>query len=201
MGFAGMERETVTGLNLAVNRVQNPGTGRWGSPDPDEFAAGDTNLYRYAFNTPSGLTDPLGLDVWVEGPAESEPFGHRSVSVGDPNGDYFSISFGCNGIGFTLTGLTGTVYEDKSHGGDFIPGYYYKTSREVDDIIKAKMQQLIKENKNKGYRYSPHNNCNTWSYQQFKLFAKELEKHKKGQKATPPKKFAGPDPIDDPIED
>jgi YD repeat-containing protein len=28
MGFAGMERDTVTGLNLAVNRVQNPGTGR-----------------------------------------------------------------------------------------------------------------------------------------------------------------------------
>ena len=34
MGFAGMERDTVTGLNLAVNRVENPGTGRWTSQDP-----------------------------------------------------------------------------------------------------------------------------------------------------------------------
>ena len=35
MGFAGMERDTVTGLNLAVNRVQNPGTGRvHASPGP-----------------------------------------------------------------------------------------------------------------------------------------------------------------------
>ena len=36
MGFAGMERDSVTGLNLAVYRVQNPGRGggrvriRWG---------------------------------------------------------------------------------------------------------------------------------------------------------------------------
>ena len=38
MGFAGMERDTVTGLNLAVYRVQNPGTGRWTSQDPLGFA-------------------------------------------------------------------------------------------------------------------------------------------------------------------
>ena len=62
MGFAGMERDTVNGLNLAVNRVQNPGTGRWTSQDPVGFAAGDANLNRYVQNDPLGHADPSGRD-------------------------------------------------------------------------------------------------------------------------------------------
>ncbi len=65
MGFAGLERDTVTGLNLAVFREENPGTGRWDSQDPLGFAAGDTNLYRYAGNNPTNATDPIGL-IWIE---------------------------------------------------------------------------------------------------------------------------------------
>jgi RHS repeat-associated protein len=61
MGFAGMERDTVTGLNLAVNRVQNPGTGRWTSQDPLGFAAGDANLFSYVRNSPTNSRDPRGL--------------------------------------------------------------------------------------------------------------------------------------------
>ena len=61
MGFAGMERDTVTGMNLAVNRVQNPGTGRWTSQDPLGFAAGDADLYRYVLNGPTSQGDPFGL--------------------------------------------------------------------------------------------------------------------------------------------
>jgi RHS repeat-associated protein len=60
MGFAGMERDSVTGLNLAVNRVQDPGTGRWESEDPLGFGGGDTNLYRYASNAPTAASDPMG---------------------------------------------------------------------------------------------------------------------------------------------
>ena len=60
-GFAGLERDTVTGLNLAVFRVQNPGTGRWTSEDPLSFAAGDANLYRYTDNGPSEEADRAGL--------------------------------------------------------------------------------------------------------------------------------------------
>ena len=61
MGFAGMERDTVTGLNLAVYRVQDPGTGRWTSQDPLSFAAGDADLYRYVSNGPTDADDPSGL--------------------------------------------------------------------------------------------------------------------------------------------
>ena len=68
MGFAGMERDTVTGMNLAVNRVQNPGTGRWTSQDPLGFAAGDADLYGYANNNGVGDPDPSGL--WPQPPSE-----------------------------------------------------------------------------------------------------------------------------------
>jgi RHS repeat-associated protein len=61
MGFAGMELDSVTGMNLAVDRVQNPGTGRWTSQDPLGFAAGDDNLSRYVGNGPTDWTDPTGL--------------------------------------------------------------------------------------------------------------------------------------------
>jgi RHS repeat-associated protein len=60
-GFAMLERDSVTGLNLAVYREENPGTGRWDSHDPIKFVAGDINLYRYAKNEPTSGFDPLGL--------------------------------------------------------------------------------------------------------------------------------------------
>jgi RHS repeat-associated protein len=65
MGFGGMERDTVTGMNLAVNRVQDPGTGRWTSQDPLNFASGDVDLYRFVGNSPSNVGDPSGLDAKV----------------------------------------------------------------------------------------------------------------------------------------
>ena len=56
-GFAMLERDTVTGLNLAVYREENPGTGRWDSEDPAGFAAGDPDLFGYVMNDPVGGTD------------------------------------------------------------------------------------------------------------------------------------------------
>jgi hypothetical protein len=49
-----------------VNRVQNPGTGRWTSPDPKGFAAGDANIRRYVGNDPANASDPKGLDGRIE---------------------------------------------------------------------------------------------------------------------------------------
>ena len=61
MGYAGLERDSITGLNLAVMRIQNPGTGRWTTQDPLSFAAGDGNLYRYVGNGATEGADPEGL--------------------------------------------------------------------------------------------------------------------------------------------
>jgi RHS repeat-associated protein len=60
-GFAGLERDTATGLNLAVYRAQDPATGRWTSEDPLGFVAGDSNNYRYVFNNSIALLDAAGL--------------------------------------------------------------------------------------------------------------------------------------------
>ena len=61
MGFAGMEQDAVTGLNLAVFREENPEAGRWDSQDPLSFAAGDSDLYRYTGNGPDDNSDSSGL--------------------------------------------------------------------------------------------------------------------------------------------
>ncbi len=63
VGFAMLERDTVTGLNLAVEREENPGTGRWDSEDPAGFAAGDPDLFGYVMNDPVGGTDSAGLGL------------------------------------------------------------------------------------------------------------------------------------------
>jgi RHS repeat-associated protein len=65
MGFAMLERDTVTGLNLAVYREENPATGRWDTQDPLRFFAYDTNLYRYASNESTDLADKDGEFIWI----------------------------------------------------------------------------------------------------------------------------------------
>ena len=77
MGFAGLVRDSVTGLNLAVMRAQNPGTGRWTSQDPIGFAGGDANLYRYVGNGPNGGVDPTGLQV--AGPMPMPPIPGKNL--------------------------------------------------------------------------------------------------------------------------
>ena len=61
MGFAMLQRDTVTGLNPAVHREENPGTGRWDSQDPLGLGAGDDDVYRYLTNAPTNSIDPEGL--------------------------------------------------------------------------------------------------------------------------------------------
>jgi len=49
-----------TGLQYNRGRYYDPSTGRWLSQDPLGFDAGDSNLYRYVNNEPTGATDPSG---------------------------------------------------------------------------------------------------------------------------------------------
>jgi len=74
-GFAMLERDTVTGLNLAVYREENPGTGRWGSQDPSSFSAGSMNLYGYVSNEPDAYSDMSGLAA--HGPLGWDPKSQR----------------------------------------------------------------------------------------------------------------------------
>ena len=48
--------------------MYDPTVGRWLSEDPEGFAAGDANLYRYAGNKPTTEADPSGLQAGMPGP-------------------------------------------------------------------------------------------------------------------------------------
>ena len=58
--FTGREFDTATGLYYYRARYYDPQLGRFLSPDPREFDAGDGNLYRYVGNSPLTNTDPRG---------------------------------------------------------------------------------------------------------------------------------------------
>ncbi len=60
--FAGMEYDATTGQYYDRARDYASGIGRFTSQDPDGFAVGDANLYRYVQNEPTGLTDPSGKE-------------------------------------------------------------------------------------------------------------------------------------------
>ena len=61
MGFAGLERDTVTGLNLAVYREENPGRGggivriRW------DLELGKITCTATLVNSSADVSDPEGL--------------------------------------------------------------------------------------------------------------------------------------------
>jgi RHS repeat-associated protein len=60
-GFAGGLYDPDTKLTRFGARDYDAFTGRWTAKDPILFGGGDTNLYRYAFNSPLEWTDPWGL--------------------------------------------------------------------------------------------------------------------------------------------
>jgi RHS repeat-associated protein len=63
--YAGREYDDDTGLYHNRARWYDPAAGRFISEDPIGFAGGDANLYRYAANSPTNLTDPTGHFLWM----------------------------------------------------------------------------------------------------------------------------------------
>jgi RHS repeat-associated protein len=171
-GYTG--REWSTELSLQYNRARwyDPATKRWMSQDPLGFDAGDSNLYRYVFNSPQCNVDPSGKDIWVEGPSGSEPWGHRSLCIGDPNGEYKSYSFGSvSGAGWDLRAWVGAVYEDTEKGGAIISDYYLKCSPETDKKLQAKYDNMIGD---EDWYVPCVNTCRDWTYGQFEAIEDDL---------------------------
>jgi RHS repeat-associated protein len=71
--------DATTGLYNFRNRDYSPTLGRWMQVDPLGFATADSDLYRYAGDTPGNLLDPLGLQG---GPAMPAPHGGGSTWPG-----------------------------------------------------------------------------------------------------------------------
>ena len=60
-GYTGREFDEEVDSYYYRARHYDASIGQFISEDPLSFAAGDTNLYRYVFNSPANYTDPLGL--------------------------------------------------------------------------------------------------------------------------------------------
>lgn len=102
--FTGRENDG-TGLYYYRARYYSPRLQRFVSEDPIGFAAGDSNLYAYVFNSPSNFTDSSGLVV------------DTVVDIGSILYDLYRIAVGGRKDRATnLTALGADV------AGTFIPG-------------------------------------------------------------------------------
>ncbi|NJM99049.1 MAG: hypothetical protein HC800_19590 [Phormidesmis sp. RL_2_1] len=63
-GYTGRERDEEIGLYYYRARYFDPAPGTFVSEDPLGFGAGDANVYRYVFNSPTNYTDPSGNIRW-----------------------------------------------------------------------------------------------------------------------------------------
>jgi len=63
--FTGREYDPESGNYYYRARIYSPALGRFLGMDPLGFEAGDYNLYRYAFNNPTTLTDPTGEFAFI----------------------------------------------------------------------------------------------------------------------------------------
>ena len=82
--WTGREFDRVTGLQYNRARYYDPTIGRWMTPDPAGFAAGDSNLYVYAFDDPTNLRDPSGMS-WNRGGMTPSSTGHfRTATLFEP---------------------------------------------------------------------------------------------------------------------
>jgi RHS repeat-associated protein len=71
--FTSKERDAETGLDFFGARYMSSAQGRFTSPDPlmatpqRILDPQEWNMYAYVRNNPLRLTDPTGLDIWLQG--------------------------------------------------------------------------------------------------------------------------------------
>jgi RHS repeat-associated protein len=164
--YTGREWDPETGLYYYRARYYDPKVGRFISEDPIGFAGG-VNFYGYVWGRPTGLVDPFGLDVWIEGPSHFEPPGHQSVAVGNPMTGYFSVSWG-----LTRFSPYGHVYRDIDGPGPF--GSYAKTTPEQDAAIVQELLGDLNWDRRSGL-YGIAGTCRTYSQDRFNEFVNKFK--------------------------
>jgi RHS repeat-associated protein len=121
--FTGKERDAESGLDYFGARYMSSSMGRFMSPDPlmatpeRLLDPQEWNMYGYARNNPLSITDPTGLDIWLQGcGANSSTCQGNYVGTTDDNGNFSrthltgdqtgDASIGTNGISVTQGGNT-----------------------------------------------------------------------------------------------
>ncbi len=84
-GYDGLFTDATTGDDFAVNRVYDPSSGTWNTPDP---AQADVNTYRAFGNSPTNEVDPEGLEPYANAPSREERFNAEWERIGR---EYLSI--------------------------------------------------------------------------------------------------------------
>ena len=84
-GYTGQVFDKDTGLCYYRARWYDPSAGRFLSQDPIAFSSGDTNLDRYASNSPTNFTDPSGLCHATPNPSNSKA-GEPGLGLGKVTG-------------------------------------------------------------------------------------------------------------------
>jgi len=75
-GYTARELDAESGLQYNRARYLDSFTGKFISEDPIGFGGGDSNLYRYVFNSPIRYTDPSGLFVVEGATSTTNPLGY-----------------------------------------------------------------------------------------------------------------------------
>jgi RHS repeat-associated protein len=119
----GKERDAESGLDYFGARYYASSMGRFMSPDPlmatpeRLLDPQEWNMYGYARNNPLSITDPTGLDIWLQGcGANSSTCQGNYVGTTDDNGNFSrthltgdqtgDATLGTNGISVTQGGNT-----------------------------------------------------------------------------------------------
>jgi RHS repeat-associated protein len=79
-GYTARELDAESGLQYNRARYLDSFTGKFISEDPISFQSGDSNLYRYVFNSPIGYSDPSGL--FLEAGVSAAEAGAKAIGSG-----------------------------------------------------------------------------------------------------------------------
>lgn len=110
--FTGREYDFDIALHYYRARWYDSLSGRFFSPDPIGFSSGDTNPYRYVFNSPANATDPSG--TFIESAVDATSLGVGIWSLWD------NLSEG--NFGWALLDTVGIAADALALALPFVPG-------------------------------------------------------------------------------
>jgi RHS repeat-associated protein len=113
-GFTGREFDPETNQYYYRARYYDQSVGRFISTDPIGLEAGDTNLYRYVFNSPTHYTDPTGHE-WDWGKAWNGFWGGVGETWNTVSNEGWSILRGAADEATNV--YTGIIADGQKEGG------------------------------------------------------------------------------------